>query len=659
MVGVFLSFVRSGCASFIKLRNYLMSFFPSVFLVTGMALVIISYFWIVGLPVARIISSRSVVYLAVPTGFALFCTASIIVNTVFGVGTIQSLAIAICCLVLSATFGFRKESFKINEGLKKSLVVISFCLLMSLVVSLSIYMKMEDGKYIFSSPIFDHIKIAIIDSIKRDGLPIKNPFMLSSPTSDVINYYYLWYLSAANIATIFRVSGWSSDIAMTFVTATSSLMVVAALIKETTSGGWKPFTIGMLGVIGSGVLVYVDRMTMGGVWKNMSHEHSMESWIIQASWVPQHMASAAFVCVSCFFLPSIKDNFDWKKWTAFTSLIVAGFGCSTWVGGITFAIICIPMVMIDVYKNRDNLDTFFFKWVLLCISSVIISTPLIVNQIGVAGDSKISPVGIHSYAASKSGNIGSNISAFLLMFIPLYLPVVALSFATAVCGWKKAVKDVAVIKLFLIVLFSVLTSLFVKSQIANNDLGWRAIIPATLVAPVLLAVMVERIKREYVTCIVGLVIAFSLFSTFDFSQKNIKGVNGYQPQTDLNTYLEVSRDTSPKDRLFVNSRKYQGGEILDGNIIPPIVMNRNLCFDNVTFALAFGNAWGDKLWKMWEASVRIYNGSASATDMALMGEMRCNKFVVVKGDGIWHNFPYSQYGWKEDKSGEDYRIYTR
>lgn len=636
-----------------------MILFPSVIAVTGLSLIVCLFFWAVGMPLARSVSNRSAHYLAIPVGFSLFCTLSVIFNNLVGVGQAQSFVIISLCLVFSLIFGINKNTYKIQGDYKRFIFVLIFSLLMAFVVSSAIYMKIIDGRYVFSDPIFDHVKIAIINSINRDGLPIKNPFMLSSPESDVISYYYLWYLSSANLANIFRISGWSSDIAMTFVTAASSLFVVAALIKETTSGGWRPLLIGLLGAISSGVLVYADRLTLGGVWGFMSHEHPMEPWITQASWVPQHMASAAFVCISCFFIPSLKDNLDWKKFAIFTSLIVAGFGCSTWVGGITFVIICLPMVVMDAYKNREKINIVLLKWILLGISSVVICTPLILNQIGVAGEAKVSPVGIKTYAASISGSDGKNILSFLFMFLPLYVPVVALSLTTSVIALKKTLNSSLTIKLFFMVLFSVLTSLFVKSQIANNDLGWRAIIPATLVAPVLLAVMVERINRSYLSCISLIVIACSLFSTLEFGMKNIKGVNGYMPKTDLDTYLKVSRDTSPQDRIFVNSRKYQGGEILDGNIIPPIVMNRNLCFDNVTFALAFGNAWGDKLWSMWEASVRIYDGSANANDMALMGEMRCNKFVVVKGDGIWNNFPYSHYGWKEDRSGEDYKIYTR
>lgn len=96
---------------------------------------------------------------------------------------------------------------------------------------------------------------------------------------------------------------------------------------------WHLFTFG------SQIVTYVDRITQGQIFEYISREHSVESWLIQASWVPQHLMAASVVITSCYFIFSINKNSRWISSLVISILISTGVGSSTWVGGVTFAVI--------------------------------------------------------------------------------------------------------------------------------------------------------------------------------------------------------------------------------------------------------------------------------------------------------------------------------
>ncbi|HCR3073977.1 TPA: hypothetical protein ON345_004022, partial [Escherichia coli] len=186
--------------------------------------------------------------------------------------------------------------------------------------------------------------------------------MLTSPNNEEIHYYYLWFLSAANISLLTNISGWAADIVLTFITALTSLFVVCGLIKENSSGKLSTYVIGISSLFGSQIVTYVDRITQGQIFEHISREHSVESWLIQASWVPQHLMAASVVITSCYLIFSINKNSRWISSLVISILISTGVGSSTWVGGVTFAVISFCLFIFDLITNKSEWKFTLSKW---------------------------------------------------------------------------------------------------------------------------------------------------------------------------------------------------------------------------------------------------------------------------------------------------------
>lgn len=630
--------------------------FPNPLIPLVVSVVVLGILGLLGFFIAKNFTIKAHSYLSLPLGFAVFSGLSIPVNHFMGVGLSQSLFI-ILLLMVSALYSRLKNKKKVNLSI--SFIPVVLAVLFSIVVTSSLFLKLSGSEVFLSSPIFDHAKIAIIDSIKRDGLPIKNPFSFSSPDSETFNYYYLWYLVAANIATLFGVSGWVADITMTFITTLSTIFIILAVLREIINVNKKYEAFTVLILFSSNVLWLINDLSNGTIWKIMAHEHGLESLLIQAAWVPQHVASACF-CILFFFYICFSNNKNNPANFLFLSLCAAaGAGSSTWVGAVTFGVTAILIFIFDFIKNENSKKEVFLKWVTIAVLALIIALPILINQIGAAGSVKTSPVGLHTYDASIFGKWYSDIIVFLFIFVPVFLPMAALGIGMGlkVLIFKKL--DDKCSLLFIVAISSCLVSLFLRSQIANNDLGWRAIILFSIIGPALLAIFLQKNEKSSFSIFTHILLGITLISALTFSKSLMIGSHSFKLEDGFNPYEEIKTNNFSNGRLLLNVRKYEGKEIFDGNIIPPIFINQNQCFDNVTYALAFGAAWGNKTWDMWDATKKIFDGSAGEHEMNLMSEYHCSYLVVMVGDPIWHDFPYNKYGWKLQKETEHIKIYSK
>ena len=80
-----------------------------------------------------------------------------------------------------------------------------------------------------ADPIFDHAKIAFIESMARLGVPPVNPVFGEFGAPGRLAYYYLWHFSAAELALVARATGSEADIGLTWFTAFASLSLMMGL----------------------------------------------------------------------------------------------------------------------------------------------------------------------------------------------------------------------------------------------------------------------------------------------------------------------------------------------------------------------------------------------------------------------------------------------
>ena len=195
--------------------------------------------------------------------------------------------------------------------------------------------KFIDGGVVLASPIFDHAKVAMIDEMARNGVPPVNPFFGEAGEPARLAYYYLWHFSAAELAVLLGVSGWEADAAMTWFSAFASLMLMAALAVHLSGRTLAALLVLLLGVTGS-LRFFLDFIP--GIDAVLLRSTGLAGWLFQAAWAPQHVASATCVVLAIYLLPHLARP-DGKTLATFVLVVAAGFESSTWVGGVTFAVV--------------------------------------------------------------------------------------------------------------------------------------------------------------------------------------------------------------------------------------------------------------------------------------------------------------------------------
>src|SRR5262249_9400167 len=148
---------------------------------------------------------------------------------------------------------------------------------------------------LLSPAIFDHSKVAMIDEMARLGLPPGNPFLSGQPA---LAYYYLWHFSAAELSLATGVNGWEADAALTAFTAYASIMLMMGLAVTLSGRPVACFFVPPLAFAGSlrPVLEFLFGKT--ALYSVVWPPTGFAGWFFQATWVPQHIASATCVLLA-------------------------------------------------------------------------------------------------------------------------------------------------------------------------------------------------------------------------------------------------------------------------------------------------------------------------------------------------------------------------
>ncbi len=188
-----------------------------------------------------------------------------------------------------------------------------------------------------AASIFDHSKIALVDEMIRAGVPPKNPFFSETGVPDGVAYYYLWHFSAAVIAVMTGASGWEADAALVWFTALASLLTMIGLAARLSG----KMTAGLIVVVlaaAASVRALLEWTAPDVTDALLAKASGLGGWLFQMAWAPQHLASATCVVLACLLLARLADRKDWFAPLILGLLAAAGFQCSIWVGGVTFAL---------------------------------------------------------------------------------------------------------------------------------------------------------------------------------------------------------------------------------------------------------------------------------------------------------------------------------
>jgi hypothetical protein len=200
----------------------------------------------------------------------------------------------------------------------------------------------------------------------------------------------------------------------------------------------------------------------------------------------------------------------------------------------------------------------------------------------------------------------------------------------------------------------------------NNDLGWRAVLPACLALTVFaVAGLTHWIRTRIRLAVVGFVaIALGLPSGIDIVVHNITGSRDAADKAFAATpemWAAVRRHAGPADRIANNPMFLESMTPWPVNISWALLSNRRSCYAGFDLALPFVPLPRPRLRAIDAQFNRVFSGDGWPDDMReLATKYGCRVAVVTELDGAWNRDPFATSPhWRlAETSSRGWRIYV-
>jgi hypothetical protein len=542
--------------------------------------------------------------------------------------------------------------------------------LVAMLPALAITPKFADGGVLLSPPMFDHVKVAMINAMVRQGLPPVNPFFGPAGAGGQLSYYYLWHFSAAILAKALGVSGWTADIAMTWFTAFASITLMMGLAMHA-SGRRAAWLVAVLCIPASLRPVADWIFGHGAVHGALPPGGDIGAWVNQASWVPQHLASACCVVLSALLIAGLAET-GWLAAPVLGLVVASGFESSTWVGGIAFAAAAavVTPALLRVLPRDARARVILRASVAAAIAAVLV-TPFLISQAhNVAARVVGFPVRLQPYQALAHAGAVGDLLAFWALVLPFNFPAL---YPIGAMGMWHALKAKGENPTMLPVLAGfagacLSVTWLLRSTIDNNDLGWRAAIPAILLLTVFAASAWARwlasawrpaALAALLLAGLGLPHAVETFAEAWHGERSADAA-GFARSVPL--WQAVRRYSAPDARVANNPLMLATMTVWPDDISWALLSNRPSCYAGWSTGIAYAAVPRETLLRIDDLFKRVFAGRAQAGDVgALAQRYDCAIAVITPADGAWLKDPFATSPtWRlADEKPDAWRIYAR
>lgn len=638
----------------------------------------------VGLPLGRLLASTKPVALAMAPalGWAVFNAASlpVLLLTGFSRSIVALLYGAALVFGLAASLVTKRSS---NIAAKSAPNIPCWAYgaaaLLALGPAIAILPKLVSGGVMLAAEMYDHSKIAIIDDIVRLGLPPGNPVFGAAGAASPLAYYYLWHCGAAIFSVLLNVSGWEADIALTWFTGFASLslmMGVAVWIARRSSAAiW----VVLLSVAMSLRPVLSALFGKNALETVLPSHQGLQSWVVQASWSPQHLAAASCVVLAVLLIARLAGGGGFGLAPVLALVVAAGFESSAWVGGITFAVAATILGPILLFAAAPGSRLRFAVTAgAAAILAVSLAFPLLRDEyIATAARASGAPIAFSPYEAL--GPIMPSwlrhlldLPGFWLVALPIQFPAIYLAGSialTRVIAGRATAPD----EKRLAIGFAVLTlagftiAWLLVSTIANNDLGWRAILPGVLALTAFAAAGLSQWIAAPAPITAAAAIGLFLLGVPDgigFIAANATGIRASSDAAFARSpelWAAVRRHAAPGDRVADNPLYLADMVRWPINISWALFADRRSCFANWDLARAFVALPMSQIDELEILFERVFAGNATPAEVrSLATSYDCRVIVVTPSDGAWSQDDFAAggaYRLVEEKAGA-WRIYV-
>jgi hypothetical protein len=593
------------------------------------------YFTAVGLPVARAcgIAGFAPLSLAPALGWAVACVLALPVLSAVGFGAAQVTAFASVLLGMSLAALWRQS--RPVTALPRWQIALAA--LPALLPMAAILPKSVPGGLRLAPPMFDHVKIAVVDAVLRDGLPVPNPFAGGTDPGHLA-YYYLWHFGAAFVARLLHTGGWTAEAAMTGFTAFASLMLMLGAARALGGRTRAAVMTAVLCLPGSLRPLLVAALGSETAPALIPYNSDIGNWLNQAAWVPQHMQSASCVLISALLITRLGER------AIFPALCLglttaAGFESSVWVGGVGFLVAGGALVLHQLVRTPARSRLLLHGLGAATLALALIAPFLRAELAAVAARHvgaglSFLPYPVFGGAFSPFWRIVLDIPGFWLVLLPFLFPAVlpaALAF-----GWNGGTPWRG--PFGVLAAGSLCVAWLLRSTFDNNDLGWRVVLPALLVATPMASVWLAQ-ARGFAFLSAAVFGSLGLVQTAVFAGDYTLGQRPGDPAAFLRAqamWADVRAATAPDERIANNPHDLEAVTPWAVNIGWALLSDRPSCYAGWETVLAYGAMSRAQLLAMNGRSRRVFAGVPVDGDLRNLRDLdHCAAVLVTSRDPAW------------------------
>src|SRR5262245_5351380 len=632
---------------------------------------------VIGMAVVRVVLPQRALHgpLAPALGWAVHTAAMLPLFLLIGFNRTTVTVVTALSLALALYTLWRQSSTLKREKVEITVPAWAWigALLFALGPAAAVLPKFADGAVILAAPISDHARVAIIDEMVRLGLPPGNPFFGEEGHPPLLAYHYLLHFSAAEIGLLLGISGWEADAALTWFSSFASLMLMIGLAVWLSARKIAGLLVLLVCATGSlrPLLALIPSIDLV-----IKPPTGLAGWLSQSAWVPQHIASASCLVLAVLLVAELARRESWALLAAFVLVVVAGFGSSVWIGGVTFivAMIWIIGVILSNAEAQQRLPL-VGRFAIAAICAAALSAPILYPQLVAIAARGGSPVALQTYEVM--GDIFPpvlrqllDMPAFWVILLVIELPAIYVAGVYAMLRLTRDLdgerKRVATILIHLAGASLAVTWLMVSTISGNNDLGWRAVLPACIVLTVFavwgLSEWIGTRVRVAISAFIA--IALGLPNGLAILAHDIAGTRNDAGEAFAATpemWEAVRRHAGLSDRVGNNPKFLETMTPWPANISWALLSNRRSCYAGYDLALRFAPLPRPRLRAIDAQFSRVFSGEGWPDDLQdLATKYRCKVVLVTALDGAWTRDPFaiSQHWRLAESSAQGWRIYV-
>jgi hypothetical protein len=557
--------------------------------------------------------------------------------------------------------------------------------LVALGPALAVLPKFTTDGVILAPAIFDHSKVTLIDQMVREGVPPANPVFGGDGASAGVAYYYLWHFGAAQLARLTDATGWEADIAATWFTAFSSLCLMSGLAFGFHRRAIAPLFVLVACATGSLRPVLEALFGQEALDRVLRPATGFAGWLFQSSWSPHHVAAAGCVVIATLLMVQLALRPSVLVTAVLALVAAAGFQSSIWVGGVTFALAGVGVVLVLLCSGvPGGRYRFLAAVVVAALIAAVLAMPLLIEQYHAAlargGGSPVLIEPYHVLGPAISGITGRilDLPAYWLVPLLVEFPVAFVAGPVMLRGLvlKRipqehddiVARTLLMRALAVLALVSVCGSwLLVSTAGDNNDLGWRAILPGLIVLTAAgaagAASWLERRAWPALALVLAATIAAlpagAVILSGNLAGKSSPSAAAFAQAPAM--WRAVRQHARPDARVASNPLLFGDMTPWPVNISWALLADRRSCFAGNELAIAFAPLSAERRAEISDRFARVFDGQASDIDLrALTGEYSCDVVLLTVRDGAWERDPFAtspHFRLVEARPGE-WRIYV-